>query len=138
MSDNDLAPTRETPPVAPDFVGVKVALSPEATKRGPLAVVGVFQLPAEEADAIDEHPHRALVVALASREGTIVGGPLRERLFFPDDVHRAGSLVRGYFTIGLVDPGEVVPEGPYWVTVSMGVHLSNVVAFHGPPAPEQP
>ena len=138
MSDNDLAPTRETPPVAPDFVGVKVALSPEATKRGPLAVVGVFQLPAEEADAIDEHPHRALVVALASTEGTIVGSPLRERLFFPDDVHRAGSLVRGYFTIGLVDPGEVVPEGPYWVTVSMGVHLSNVVAFHGPPAPEQP
>jgi hypothetical protein len=54
-------------------------------------------------------------------------------VFFPHDVRRASSLVRGYFRIDLVDPGEVVPEGQFWVTVSLGEHLSNVVGFTGPP-----
>ena len=133
MSDNDLSPPRDTPAIAADFVGVKVALSPASAVHGPLALVGVFQLLAAQADAIDQHPHRALVVALASAAGTMVATPLRQHVFFPHDVRRASSLVRGYFRIDLVDPGEVVPEGQFWVTVSLGEHLSNVVGFTGPP-----
>ena len=133
MSNNDLSPTRDTPTTAADFVGVKVALSPASAVRGPLALVGVFQLSAAQADAIDQYPHRALVVALASTNGTMVTTPFRQRVFFPDDVQRVASLVRGYFRIELVDPGEIVPAGPFWVTVSLGEHLSNVVGFAGPP-----
>jgi len=73
------------------------------------------------------------VVALASTAGTMVTTPFRQRVFFPDDVQRVASHVRGYFRIDLVDPGDVVPEGPFWVTVSLGEHLSNVVGFAGPP-----
>jgi len=135
MSNNDLSPTRDTPTTAADFVGVKVALSPASAVRGPLALVGVFQLSAAQADAIDQYPHRALVVALASTAGTMVATPLRQRVFFPDDVQRVASLVRGYFRVDLVDPGEIVPAGPFWVTVSLGEHLSNVVGFAGPPVP---
>ena len=133
MSNNDLSPTRDTPAIAADFVGVKVALSPASAVRGPLMVVGVFQLSPAQADAIDQYPHRALVVALASTAGTMVTTPFRQRVFFPDDVQRVASHVRGYFRIDLVDPGDVVPEGPFWVTVSLGEHLSNVVGFAGPP-----
>ena len=133
MSNNDLSPTRDTPAIAADFVGVKVALSPASAVRGPLALVGVFQLSAAQADAIDQYPHRALVVALASTAGTMVATPLRQRVFFPDDVQRVASHVRGYFRVDLVDPGEIVPAGPFWVTVSLGEHLSNVVGFAGPP-----
>ena len=135
MSNNDLSPTRDTPTTAADFVGVKVALSPASAVRGPLALVGVFQLSAAQADAIDQYPHRALVVALASTNGTMVTTPFRQRVFFPDDVQRVASLVRGYFRIELVDPGEIVPAGPFWVTVSLGEHLSNVVGIAGPPVP---
>jgi hypothetical protein len=135
---SDLAPTRDTPAVAKDFVGVQVALSPASATVGPLALVGVFQLPAEEIERIDVNPHRALVVALGSRDGTIVMAPFRNRVFFPDDVQAAGGLRRGYFTIELVDPKEPVPEGPYWASVSLGTQLSNVVGFgvaSGPQAP---
>jgi hypothetical protein len=135
MTTNDLAPTRDTPAVTPDFVGVRVAMSPESARQGPLSLVGVFQLLEEQVDAIDAYPHRALVIAIASRSGTIVASPFRPRVFFPDDVQHIGPLVRGYFTIELVDPGEVVPEGPNWASVSLGEHLSNVVSFAGPPAP---
>jgi hypothetical protein len=110
-----------------------VALSPAAAVRGPLALVGVFQLSPAQADAIDQYPHRALVVALASTNGTMVTTPFRQRVFFPDDVQCVASLVRGYFRIDLVDPGEIVPAGPFWLTVSLGEHLSNVVGFAGPP-----
>jgi len=133
MNNNDLSPTRDTPAIAADFVGVKVALSPASAVRGPLMVVGVCQLSPAQADAIDQYPHRALVVALASTAGTMVTTPFRQRVFFPDDVQRVASHVRGYFRIDLVDPGDVVPEGPFWVTVSLGEHLSNVVGFAGPP-----
>jgi hypothetical protein len=133
MSNNDLSPTRDTPAIAADFVGVKVALSPASAVRGPMALVGVFQLSPAQADAIDQYPHRALVVALASTAGTMVTTPLRQRVFFPDDVQRVASQVRGYFRVDLVDPGEIVPAGPFWVTVSLGEHLSNVVGFAGPP-----
>ena len=133
MSNNDLSPTRDTPAIAADFVGVKVALSPASAVRGPVALVGVFQLSAAQADAIDQYPHRALVVALASTAGTMVATPLRQRVFFPDDVKRVASHVRGYFRIELVDPDDVVPEGPFWLTISLGEHLSNVVGFAGPP-----
>jgi hypothetical protein len=132
MSNNDLSLTRDTPAIAADFVGVRVALSPAAAVRGPLALVGVFQLSPAQADAIDQYP-RALVVALASTAGTMVTTPLRQRVFFPDDVQRVASQVRGYFRVDLVDPGEIVPAGPFWVTVSLGEHLSNVVGFAGPP-----
>jgi hypothetical protein len=133
MSTDDLSPTRDTPTIAADFVGVKVALSPASAVRGPVALVGVFQFSAAQADAIDQCPHRALVVALASTNGTMVTTPFRQRIFFPDDVQRVASLVRGYFRIDLVNPGDVVPEGPFWLSASMGEHLSNVVAFCGPP-----
>ena len=133
MSNNDLSPTRDTPAIAADFVGVRVALSPASAVRGPVALVGVFQLSAAQADAIDQYPHRALVVALASTAGTMVATPLRQRVFFPDDVQRVASHVRGYFRVDLVDPGEIVPAGPFWVTVSLGEHLSNGVGFAGPP-----
>ena len=133
MSNDDLSLTRDTPAIAADFVGVKVALSPASAVRGPLALVGVFQLSPAQADAIDQYPHRALVVTLASTAGTMVTTPLRQRVFFPDDVQRVASHVRGYFRVDLVDPGEIVPAGPFWLTVSLGEHLSNIVAFAGPP-----
>jgi hypothetical protein len=129
LESNDLAPTRDTPSIAIDFVGVQVAISPGSTKRGPLTLLGVFQLPEAQADTIDVHPHRGLVVAFAFREGTVVRSPFRARLFFPDDVQRKGGIARGYFRVQLVEPGKPVPEGPCWITVSLGVHLSNVVGF---------
>jgi hypothetical protein len=52
MSNDDLSLTRDTPAIAADFVGVKVALSPASAVRGPLALVGVFQLSPAQADAL--------------------------------------------------------------------------------------
>jgi hypothetical protein len=131
MSDNDLQPTRDTPAITPDFVGVRVALSPARADKGPLALVGVFQLTVDEAAAIDAHPHRGLIVALASADGTIASAPFRERVFFFDDVHRHGRMVGGYFSVELLDPDALLPQQTFWISVSLGLHLSNVVGFGG-------
>jgi len=112
---------------------VKVALSPASRVRGPLMVVGVFQLSPAQADAIDQYPHRALVVALASTAGTMVTTPFRQRVFFPDDVPARGIPRPRLFPHRPGGPRRCRAEGPFWVTVSLGEHLSNVVGFAGPP-----
>jgi hypothetical protein len=131
MSDNDLLPARDTPTIGADFVGVRVAISPTRADKGPLTLVGIFQLPAAEADAIDVHPHRALIVVLASSTGTVAAAPFRERVFFIDDIRRTGRMVGGCFRVELVDPDDALPGEPHWISVSLGLHLSNVVGFGG-------
>ena len=137
MTNDDLLQTSETPAIAPGFVGVRVTLSPATAQRGPLDLVGVFQLPTEQAEAIDENPHRALVVVLASAEGTALATPFRRRIFFPEDVRPNGPLLLGFFRVRLVDARHALPEGQHWVTASLGEHISNVVTFTGPLAPEE-
>jgi hypothetical protein len=129
MSDKDLLPTPDTPAIAPDFVGVRIALSPAHAQRGPIALVGVFQLPKAAADAIDAWPHRALIVVATSSAGAMSIAPFRERVFFPDDLHRVGKMVRGYFSVEVAERDEALPQDHFWFSVSLGLHLSNVVSY---------
>jgi hypothetical protein len=128
----DLAAGPDTPRTSPDFQGVMVAAVAPREPRGPVDLVGVFQLPASEAEAIDAYPHRGLVVVLTSAEGAVVATPFRLRIFFEDDVQLKGSVVKGFFRVPLVPADKSIPPGTHWVSVSLGLRLSNTAAFAGP------
>jgi hypothetical protein len=121
----DLSPGADSPHVPPDFVGVAVVVSAPRAPQGPVDLIGVFQLPEAEADAIDGQPHRALAMVMTSADGSLVGTPYRDRVFFDEDVERAGGQVRGYFRMRLIGGEEAIAAGAHWVSVSLGARLSN-------------
>lgn len=137
MAKDDFRPGPGTPKVPAGFNGVVIGVAAPAAPRGPVDLNGVFQIPAAEAIALGGQPHRALTVVVTSAEGAILGTPFREGAFFEDDLEKSGDAVRGYFRSHLVPPDQPIPQGPLWISVSLGEHLSNVVelvAGHGSPA----
>jgi hypothetical protein len=131
MAKDDFRPGPGTPKAPAGLDGLVVGLAALAAPRGPVDLHGVFQLAAAEAVALDGQPHRGLTVVVTSAEGAIVGTPYREQAFFEDDLEGSGDAVRGYFRFRLVPPDQPIPQGPLWISVSLGEHLSNVVELVG-------
>lgn len=114
-----------TPQAEPDFLGVAIA-SPERVGIGDeWTLSGFFQLPAAELEKIDAQPHRALVLVAALRGSWYTDSPLRGKIFFPDDLHGAGGLMRGYFSFDLFSLFQERVAGAYTLSVSLGEHLSD-------------
>jgi hypothetical protein len=127
MAKDDFKPGPGTPKAPAGLDGLVVGLAVPAAPRGPVDLNGVFQITADEAAALGGQPHRGLTLVVTSVEGAIVGTPYREQAFFEDDLEAAGDAVRGYFRFRLVPPDKPLPQGPLWISVSLGEHLSNVV-----------
>ena len=122
------------------FTGVRIAARPRISVAGDMIVSGVYQVVEEEAQRIDERLHRALVLVVSSAHLSFVATPFREILLFEDDDERFGWGRRGYFNLDVFatvarrsspeaaseGPVEIVP-GDYFLSVSLGAHLSNVV-----------
>lgn len=107
------------------FQGVAIVTPPQVVRDGEWWLEGAFQLPADELAAIDEQPHRALVVVAQLGGAWYADSPLRGKIFFPDDLHAAGKNLRGWFRIELFSLfGDRVP-GKYTLSVSLGEHLSD-------------
>jgi hypothetical protein len=117
-----------TPSIPGGFVGVRIAAPAVLSTRGRVVVSGIFQILADEAQAIGPHLHRALVAVMTS--GGIYGAynPFREVVLFADDEERHPWGSRGYFHFDLFEDEEELDPADYHVFVSLGEHLSNVVA----------
>ncbi len=131
MAADDTKPGPETPKAPAGLDGVVISVAAPMNPRGPVDVNGVFQIKAAEVVAHGGQPHRALTFVVASAEGAVLGTPFRERAFFEDDLERVGDAVRGTFRLRIVPADQPVPEGPLWISVSLGEHLSNVVELVG-------
>ena len=118
-------PISDLSEVAADFTGVAVQCPDRVPADGGFPLTGLFQLPKEELEAIDEQPHRALVVVATLGGNWYVDSPLRQKIFFPDDLHPAGNLVRGYFSFDLFSLFRDRVPGAYRLSVSLGEHLSE-------------
>lgn len=118
-------PHAALPDLASDFTGVAITTPPQVPADGEWWLDGVFQLPPAELAAIDEQPHRALVLVAVLGGAWYADSPLRERIFFPDDLHPAGDLVRGWFRFELFSLFADRVPGAYTLSVSLGEHLSE-------------
>ena len=115
----------DLPEVATDFIGVTIQCPERVSVDGQWTLSGFFQLPMAELEAIDEQPHRALVVVATLGGSWYVDSPLRQKIFFPDDLHAAGDLVRGYFSFELFSLFRDRVPGAYRIMVSLGERLSE-------------
>ena len=107
--------------------GVFFVAPPQVARDGEWWIEGAFQLPADELAAIDEQPHRALVLVAQLGGAWYADTPLRSRIFFADDLHAAGKNLRGWFRLELFSLfGDRVP-GRYVLSVSLGEHLSDSI-----------
>ena len=88
---------------------------------------GLFQLPASDLAAIDQQPHRALVLVATLGGSWYTDSPLRQKIFFPDDLHQVGKLTRGYFSFELFSLFKDRVPGTYRLRVSLGEYISQSV-----------
>lgn len=122
------AQSAAAPPVEPSFEGVRISAPSTVRLPGPIIVTGTFQLPEREAERIDPHLHRALVlVAMNGAVPYAVHNPFEGVLLFDDDEERGAWGRRGHFTVALPRDGAIPYEGEYHVFVSLGEFLSNTV-----------
>jgi hypothetical protein len=113
------------PKVDEDFLGVVVSSPEQVSVVGEWKINGLFQMAGADLEAIDTQPHRALVVVCSLADGWYADSPLRSKIFFPDDLHAAGNLVRGYFSFELFSLLQDRVPGNYTLSVSLGEHLSE-------------
>ena len=120
-------PDPNAPEIAADFVGVTIACPERVALDGEWKLTGLFQLPKTELEAIDEQPHRALVLVTTLGGSWYADSPLRQKIFFPDDLHSFGDLVRGYFSFELFSLFDDRVPGVYDLRVALGEHISDTV-----------
>jgi hypothetical protein len=118
-------PDPSAPQVDAEFLGVAIAGEERVPVDGEWMLRGLFQLPPAELEVIDEQPHRALVLVAVMQGGWYTDSPLRQKIFFADDLHAAGPVTRGYFAFDLFSLFEDRVPGTYTLSVSLGEHLSN-------------
>lgn len=105
--------------------GVFLVSDAPVARDGQWWLEGAFQLPADELAAIDEQPHRALVLVAQLGGAWFADSPLRAGIFFPDDLHPAGPHLRGWFRFELFSLFGHRAPGTYVLSMSLGEHLSE-------------
>ncbi|AUX43430.1 uncharacterized protein SOCE26_048780 [Sorangium cellulosum] len=116
-----------TPSAPQGFTGVLIAAPGVVPSRGRMIVSGLYVLPEQEAARIDERLHRALVSVVTVGEAFSVSNPFRGVLLFDDDEERSAWGRRGYFQFDALPERRELFPGDYYITVSLGRWLSNVV-----------
>jgi hypothetical protein len=107
-----------------------VILSPVAPLDGssPPVVHGAFQLTEEQAGAIDERLHRAILVVADNLGGARVSTPFCGRAVFEDDEVRENKLRRGYFSVALDGPLRLTAGTTWFLHASLGPFVSDIQA----------
>jgi hypothetical protein len=113
-----------SPALAPGFEGV--ALAPPAPGARPI-LHGAFRLPWPDADRIEAPRHRALVLVATSAGESLARTPFADAVLFDDDEEATRSGPLGYFSLDAVELLGQAEGGTYFVHVSLGAHISNVV-----------
>lgn len=117
----------ESPALAPDFLGITLALGPRSSPAEPVLVHGSFRVPWPDADRIEPPRHRALVLVVTSAAGYSVSTPFREQVLFPDDETATHAGPLGHFNLDIGALLGKLPEREAFAFVSLGPLTSNVV-----------
>jgi len=120
-----IEPHAALPDLGEDFLGVAFTTPEQVSAQGEWMLEGVFQLTPGQLAAVDEQPHRALALVAQLGGAWYADTPLRPKIFFPDDVHPAGQLVRGYFRFELFSLFRDRVAGEYTLSMALGEHLSD-------------
>lgn len=116
-------------PVLPSGVaGVRIAAAPMPRADSPLVLHGSYHLPRLDAERIRPPCQRALVLLVTRLPRCWVATPFEGRVLFADDEHRGADGARGAFTLDVFELQGSQQRGQYHLLVSLGPHVSNVVA----------
>ena len=90
-------------------------------------ISGRFIIPKEEYERLNRVPHKHLVLTILrkSQYGSI--HPLKNCLIFQDDVQELSGAYSGWFSLDVWEYSSFRYEGAYFIRVSLGAALSNVV-----------
>jgi hypothetical protein len=119
--------TALNPKIAPDFQGIEVVVGPRPARASPLVLHGTFRLPWADADRIEAPRHRALVLVVTRGAASAAFTPFREQILFEDDEEATRNGAFGSFAIDVFDLLGRDAAGVYYLFVSIGMHVSNVV-----------
>lgn len=104
----------------------------------PFKISGRFICSQEDYERMNRVPHRHLVLTVLRKSmyGSML--PFKDYMVFRDDVEKAGKNYSGWFSFDVWDYAKFRYEGVYYVRVSLGESLSNVVEATMPPSTVDP
>lgn len=116
-----------SPQCGEGFAGVRIKAEEKVSDRAEFTVYGCFRLPTGDAARIDAQLHKALVLVITKGSGYSVCNPFQNHVLFQDDEEELGGCKRGYFNVNIFDYLSKRVGGTYYVLVSLGAFLSNIV-----------
>jgi len=118
--------------------GLQGLTSPGVIIKGPrsgslesaFTISGRFVLSQEEFERLGGSPHRDLVLTVLRDPMYGSYHPLKNCMFFHDDIEEVSGFRSGWFTLDVWEYSGFHYEGTYHIRVSLGEALSNVVETH--------
>ncbi len=103
--------------VGPDLAGLETAFN----------ITGRFIVSQEDFERMDRVPHRHLVLTVLRKSLYGSMHPFKNYVIFQDDVAKIGDAYSGWFSLDVWAYSKFRYEGIYYIRVSLGDALSNVV-----------
>jgi len=120
--------TAYNPEVDQNFSGIVVnAPAKVELQREKLCLHGTFQIKEEDVPNIGLELHRALVLLITLDGYSYTGNICRNITVFAEDEESIDGFRRGYFTVDVLEYSGLQYAGTYFVSVSIGCFVSNIV-----------
>jgi len=114
--------------------GIRIAGPDFTSLEASFCISGRFIISKKEFERLGRVPHKHLVLTILRKSQHGSAHPFRNCLLFQDDVQKAANAFSGWFSFDVWDYANFRYEGIYYVRVSLGDALSNVVKATIPPA----
>lgn len=114
--------------------GIKITGPEHPGLDMPFKISGRFIVTQKEFDQMGGVPHRHLVLTVLRKSLYGSMHPFKNYLVFQDDVRKSGDLYGGWFSLDVWTYSKFRYEGIYFIRVSLGSALSNVVEATMPPS----
>ncbi len=105
-------------------------LTPIVSPKEQVIINGLFMISEEDVASVGGKPHRVLVLAINKVGLYQTVSPFRDVLLFDDDDFSINGLRHGYFNFDLFSTNAFETLGAYFITVSLGYHLSNTLEIN--------
>ena len=118
---------RNSPKMDEKFLGIQIEAEETISIRDKFIVYGSFRIPKEEAAKIETQLHKALVLVITRGSDYSASNPFENYVLFQDDEEQIAGCRKGYFNLNIFEYLGTKPSGVFYVMVSMGRFLSNIV-----------
>lgn len=107
--------------------GITIVGPELASLEARFCISGRFIIPKKEYERLNRVPHKHLVLTILRKSQYGSFHPLKNCLIFQDDVQEMSDAYSGWFSLDVWEYSSFRYEGTYFVRVSLGTALSNVV-----------